>query len=150
MEMDMRQRSAGQHQKHQADQPPGEQPAAPLPRLVALTEDLVGLDRQQQREDVGEITQHHEQDIGAVGAGRPAEILHVVDLAVVAPARIVLAVGQQGHHQEQAQGTDGDQCTFLESVVQLLAPERNDCFWCCGGFLQNASFPAPKARPSIE
>jgi hypothetical protein len=68
----------------------------------------------------------------------------------VAPARIVLAVGQQGHHQEQAQGTDGDQCTFLEPVVQLLAPERNDCFWCCGGFLQNASFPAPKARPSIE
>jgi hypothetical protein len=68
----------------------------------------------------------------------------------VAPARIVLAVGQQGHHQEQAQGTDGDQRTFLEPVVQLLAPERNDCFWCCGGFLQNASFPAPKARPSIE
>ncbi|WP_426205471.1 hypothetical protein [Pseudomonas sp. TWP3-1] len=27
--------------------------------------------------------------------------------------------------------------------MQLLAPERDDCFGCCGGFLQNASFPAP-------
>ena len=88
---------------------------------MTLAEDLPGLDRQQQREDVGEIAQHHEQDIGAVGARRAAEILYVVDLAVVAPAWIVLAVGQQSHHQEQAQGTDGDQCTFLESVVQILA-----------------------------
>ncbi|MNX94142.1 hypothetical protein D3C86_1263640 [compost metagenome] len=150
MEMDMRQRSAGQHQEHQADQTPGKQPAAPLPRLVALTEDLVGLDRQQQREDIGEVTQHHEQDIGAVGARRTAEVLHVVDLAVVAPTRIVLAIGQQGHHQKQAQRTDGDQCTFLEAVVQMLTPERNDCFGCFGGFLQNATFPAPKARPSDE
>lgn len=150
VEMDMGQRGPRQHQEHQADQAPGEQPAAPLPRLVALAEDLIGLDRQQQREDVGEIAQHHEQDVGAVGTGRTAEVLHVVDLAVMAPARIVLAVGQQGHHQEQAQGADGDQRTFLEPVVQLLAPERNDWFGCCGGFLQNASFPAPTARPSVE
>ncbi|MNI08576.1 hypothetical protein D3C73_616180 [compost metagenome] len=151
MKMDMGQSGARQHQEHQADQAPGEQPAAPLPRFVTLTEDLVRLDRQQQREDVGEVTQHHEQDIGAVGARWPAEVLHVVDLAVMAPARIILAIGQQGHHQEQAQGTDGDQRTFLESVVQVLAPERHDgWFGCCGGFLQNASFPAPMARPSGE
>lgn len=151
MEMDMRERRARQHEEHQTDQTPGEQPAAPLPRLVALTEDLISLDRQQQREDVSEVTQHHEQDIGAVGADRPAEVLNIVDLAVMAPARIVLAVSQQGHHQEQAQAADGDQCTFLESVVQMLAPKRNDgWFRCCGGFLQNASFPAPLARPSVE
>lgn len=47
MEMDMGQGRARQHQEHQADQAPGEQPAAPLPWFVALAEDLIGLDRQQ-------------------------------------------------------------------------------------------------------
>ncbi|MNO82960.1 hypothetical protein D3C76_742480 [compost metagenome] len=140
MEMDVRQRGTGQDEEYQANQAPGEQPAAPFPRLVALTEDLVGLYRQQQREDIGKVTEHHEQDIGAVGASGAAEVLNIVDLAVMAPARIVLAIGQQGHHQEQAQRSDGDQCTFLEAVVQVLAPEWNNCFGCCGGFLQNLLF----------
>ena len=85
--------------------------------------------------------------IGRDGWHKAAEILHIIDLAVMAPARIVLAIGEQGHHQEQAQRTDGNQCAFLESVMQVLAPGRYDCcFRCCGGFLQNGSFPAPVAR----
>ena len=35
MKMDVRQGRARQHQKHQADQPPGKQPAAPLPGPVS-------------------------------------------------------------------------------------------------------------------
>ena len=147
--MDMGQRRTGEHQKNQADQPPRKQPAAPLPGLMPLAEDLVGLDRQQQRENIGKVTQHHKQDVSTVGAGWPAEVLHVHHTAVMAPAGVVLAVGQQGHDQEQAQGADSDQCTFLEPVVQLLTPERN-CFGCCCGFLQNGSFPAPVARPTIN
>ncbi len=139
----MGQSRAGQHQKHQADQTPREQPAAPLPRLMALAEDLPGLDRQQQGEDIGEVTQHHEQNIGAVGAHGAAEVLHVIDLAIVAPARIVLAIGEQGHHQEQAQSADRNKRTFLETIMQVLTPGRHDCFRCRGGFLQNGSFPAP-------
>lgn len=53
---------------------------------MALTEDLPGLDPQQQREDVGKVTQHHEQDVGEVGAGAPGGVLHLLDVAGVAEA----------------------------------------------------------------
>lgn len=150
MEVDMRQRCTGQHQEHQADQSPGEQPAAPVPRLMALTEDLPGLDRQQQREDVGEVTQHHEQDVGEVGTGPPGGVLHLVDVAGVAEARVGGVVGQQRHPQVQAQGADRDQRTFLEAVMQLLPPQgHRQRSWGCGGFLQNASIPARGARPIV-
>ncbi|MCY1401187.1 hypothetical protein D9M71_162990 [compost metagenome] len=149
MEMDMRQGSTGQHQKHQPDQTPGKQPAAPLPRFVALTEDLPGLDRQQQRENIREIAQDHEQDIGEPGAGTAGGVLYLIDIAGVAETGVGLVVGQQCHPQVQAQGPHGNQCTFLEPVVQLLTPERNG-IGCSGGFLQNASFPALVARPTVD
>nr|GFD52393.1 hypothetical protein [Tanacetum cinerariifolium] len=44
VEMNVRQRCACEHQKHQTDQAPGEQPAAPLPRLMPVTEHLIRLD----------------------------------------------------------------------------------------------------------
>ncbi|MNZ51330.1 hypothetical protein D3C78_691400 [compost metagenome] len=150
MEMDMCQRRTGQHQEHQADQPPGEQPAAPVPGLVAFAEDLPGLYRQQQREDVGEIPQHHEQDVGEVGTGTPGGVLHLVDVAGVAEARVGRIVGQQRHPQVQAQGADSDQRTFLEAIMQLLPPQGDgQGSWSCGGFLQNASIPARAARPIV-
>src|SRR5476649_2471978 len=123
--------------------PPAEpgKPAAPLPRLVALAENLVGLDGQQQRENVSEIAQYHEQDVSQKRTGSAGGILHLHRTAGVAPARVCLVVAQQRHHQIQAQGAKSDQRTFLESVVQLLPPERNGAGYC-GGFLQNASFPA--------
>ncbi len=142
MEVDMRQRSARQDQEHQPDQTPGEKPAAPLPRLMAMAKHLPGLDRQQQREDVGEIAQNHEQNIGTERTCTSCGILHLCRIAAgVAPAGIALIVGQQGHHQIQAQCAKGDQGPFLEPVVQLLSPER-DSAGCWGGFLQNALFPA--------
>jgi len=146
----MRQRRARQHQEHQADQPPGEQPAAPLPRLVPFAEDLPGLDRQQQREDIGEVAEHHEQDVGKVRAGTPGGILHLVDVAGMAEARVRRVVGQQCHPQVQAQGADSDQRAFLEAVMQLLPPQgHRQRSWSCGGFLQNASIPARAARPVV-
>ncbi|MND61587.1 hypothetical protein D3C80_528480 [compost metagenome] len=150
MKVDMRQRRARQHQEHQTDQAPGEQPAAPLPGLVTLTEDLPGLDRQQQRENIGEIAQHHEQDISEVSTRTSGGILHLLDVAGVAETRISLVVGQQRHPQVQAQRPHGDQRTFLEAIMQLLAPERHrQGIRCCGGFLQNASIPALNARPTV-
>lgn len=94
VKMDVRQRSTCQHQKHQTDQAPGEQPAAPLPGFVTMTEHLPGLDGQQQRKDIGEVTQHHEQDVGTERTGTPGSILHLRGAAGMAPARIALIVGQ--------------------------------------------------------
>ncbi|MNE43549.1 hypothetical protein D3C80_1377300 [compost metagenome] len=117
---------------------------------MAFAEDLPGLDRQQQREDVGEIAQDHEQDVGEIGTGTAGGVLYLLDVAGMAEARIGLVVGQQGHPQVQAQRAHGDQRTFLEPIVQLLAPERHgQGTGCCGGFLQNASIPALNARPTV-
>ncbi len=46
LEMDIGQRGAGQDQEHQADQPPGKQPAVPCPGLVPRAKHLPGLDAQ--------------------------------------------------------------------------------------------------------
>ena len=110
---------------------------------MAVTENLIGLDPQQQREDVGEVAKDHEQDIGAISAGNAGGVLYLGRAARMAPARIGLIVGQQRHDQIQAQRAKSDQCTFLEPVVQVLPPERNGG-GCYGGFLQNASIPARK------
>ncbi len=107
-----------------------------------MTKHLPGLDCQQQRENIGEIAQDHEQDIGTEGTGTPRSVLHLSGVtAGVAPAGITLIVGQQCHYQVQAQGAKGDQGPFLEPVVQLLPPKRNSA-GCWGGFLQNALIPA--------
>ncbi|RMS03631.1 hypothetical protein ALP75_203459 [Pseudomonas syringae pv. actinidiae] len=88
-----------------------------------MTKHLPGLDRQQQRKYVGEIAQNHEQDVGTEGTGPPCGILNLPGIAAgMAPARVALVVGQQSHHQVQAQCAKGDQGPFLEPVVQLLPP----------------------------
>ncbi|MCY1522073.1 hypothetical protein D9M68_569180 [compost metagenome] len=148
MEMDVGQRGAREHQEHQADHPPGEQPATPLPGLMAGAEHLPGLHRQQQRKHVGEVAQDHEQDVGEPGAGAPGSVLHLLDVAGVGPTRIALVVGQQRHPQIEAQRAEGDQRPFLESVRQLLTPGWN--LDVCVRFLQNACFPALIARPTDE
>ncbi|MCY1409535.1 hypothetical protein D9M71_248860 [compost metagenome] len=147
VEMDIGQRGAGQDQEHQADQAPGEQPAAPLPGHVALAEHLPGLDRQQQREDVGEIAEGHEQDVGEHRPQATGGVLHLHHVAGVAPARVGRVVGEQRHPQIEAQCAQRDQGPFLQAIMQLLPP--CGCVACCGRVLQNASFPAHGARPRV-
>ncbi|MCY1285045.1 hypothetical protein D9M69_454620 [compost metagenome] len=147
LEVDIGQCGAGQHQEDQADQAPGEQPAAPVDGFVAVAEDLQRLDRQQQREDIGEVAQCHEQDIGEPGAESASRILHLLDVTGVGPARIRGIVGKQRHPQVEADCAQRDQRTFLEAIMQLLAPDRN--LGSGRGILQNASFPAPVARSRV-
>src|SRR5690606_21785909 len=140
LELDVGQAGTGQDQENQADQAPGEQPAAPLPGLVTVAEYLPGLNPEQQREHVGEIAQGHEQDIGEPGAGAPGGVLHLLAAAGVGPARVVLVVGQQRHPQDQAERAERDQRSLLEAVMQLLTPGRG--LGCGTGVLQNAVIPA--------
>jgi hypothetical protein len=110
---------------------------------VALAEDLPGLDAQQHGKDVGEVAEDHQENVGHVGTGPSRGVLHLPGMAgIVAPGRIAHVVGEQRHQQVQAQRAHGDQRTFLESVVHVLTPERHGS-GTCGGFLQNASIPAP-------
>ncbi|MCY1412398.1 hypothetical protein D9M71_278010 [compost metagenome] len=102
MKMNEGQRRAAKNQEHQTNQPPGEQPATPLPGQVALTEHLPGLDRQQQREDVGEIAEHHEQDVSEHRPQATGGVLHLHNVAGVAPARIRRVIGEQRHPQVEA------------------------------------------------
>ncbi|MNZ39549.1 hypothetical protein D3C78_570470 [compost metagenome] len=147
LEVDIGQRGAGKHQEDQADQAPGKQPAAPVDGFVAMAEDLEGLDRQEQREHVGEVAQGHEQDVGEPGTQPTGRVLHLLDVAGVGPARVGGVVGEQCHPQVEADCPQRDQRTFLEAIMQLLAPDGR--LGSGRGILQNASFPAPRARSRV-
>ena len=140
VEMDVGQCRAGQDQEDQPDQAPGKQPGVPFPRQVAAAEYLPSLDAQQQRKEVGEVAERHEQDIGGYRTEPTGGILHLVNLARVTPARIGRVIGEQSHPQVEAERAQRDQDPFLQAGMQLLTP--------CGGMarggriLQIAIFPA--------
>ncbi|MNJ53194.1 hypothetical protein D3C77_485740 [compost metagenome] len=135
-EMDIRQGRSGQHEKHQADRPPGKQPTAPMPGLMASPKDPPGFHRQQDRKQIGEVAQGHEQHTGQPSAEAAAGIADTVDLHTVIPGRIGRVVGEQRHGQVQTQDAKRDQRTFLEADRQLLAP-LGSLNAARGGILQN-------------
>ena len=115
---------------------------------MTAAKDLQRLDGQQTGEDIGEIAQHHEQHVRTPGPCPAGGVLNLLDVAGVGPARIGLMVGKQRHPQVNAQRGQRDQRTFLEAGMQLLTPDRR--LLGCGGFLQNAGFPARLALDGVE
>ena len=138
-EVNIAQRCAGKNQEYQADAVPGKQPAVPVPGLIAGAKHLPGLGGQQEREDVGEVTQRAEQCAGEPGADAATGIHDAFDLHAVVPRRVGNVIGQQCHQQVQAHSAQGDQRAFLQSILKLLTPVGN----LGGGILQNSHFLRP-------
>ena len=111
---------------------------------MALAEYLPGLGCQQQWKQIGEIAQGYKQDVGAPGTDWAGSVLHLGDIAVVAPAAVTLVVTEKCHPKDQAKRAERKQCPFLEAVVQLLTPNGR-LRWRSRAVLQNALFPAPGA-----